>query len=763
MPRDLPLGNGRMLVTFDDEYRIRDLYYPFVGKENHVGGYYCRFGVYVDGRFTWVERAHGWTLELGYEPDTLVTRVVCRNETLGVTLTCSDCVDFHASLYVRRVEIANLRPQAREIRLFFHQDLRIAESDVGDTAAYDPATRSVVHYKGNRYFLVNLLANGEVGVHKWAIGQKGQPGKDGTWRDAEDDGNLSGSPIAQGAVDSVVAAHVPVAARGTSEVFYWIAAGPRWKGDWDGVKELNAKVVERGPASYLQRTRDYWRLWVSKEPIDFFDLSPDIVDLYRRSLLILRTQIDNGGAIIAANDSDITTFARDTYSYMWPRDGALVAHALDLAGYQEPPRRFFEFCADVMTPDGYLLHKYTPDRSLGSSWHPWIGPNGDGGAQTPQLPIQEDETALVIWALWKHFQRYRDIEDLRGLYGRLVKKAAAFLVSYREPTTKLPGPSYDLWEERRGILTFTCGSVIGGLHAAAQFATIFGECDLARRYETAAQEIRQGMDTHLWRPELGRFARMVRVPRRRDRGRYDHRRLALRRVRLRRLPARRSARRGDDEGDPRPALVQDRGRRRRALHQRLLPPGRQGHRDRARQPVVHLHDVAGAARDRAREDQRRPGAGAPDPELGRQAQEAPVGRAGRAGEPVHRRAAVGRAAHLVARDGGDAGAGVPGPLRGAGAQAPRQQAPLPQGAGIRAARARDSARPGDIERARKWAGHRARRRQRSRQRSRIIVGGHPGWTRRSGPAFAAPTHADPAAVICLPQARTAGEADRKRR
>ena len=199
-------------------------------------------------------------------------------------------------------------------------------------------------------------------MRKWAVGQKGQPGKEGTWRDAEDDGNLSGSPIAQGAVDSVVAAHVAVPARGTSEVFYWIAAGPRWKGDWEGVDELNAKVVERGPASYMQRTRDYWSLWVNKEPIDFFDLSPDIVDLYRRSLLILRTQIDNGGAIIAANDSDITTFARDTYSYMWPRDGALVAHALDLAGYQEPPRRFFEFCADVLTPEGYLLHKYTPDR-----------------------------------------------------------------------------------------------------------------------------------------------------------------------------------------------------------------------------------------------------------------------------------------------------------------------------------------------------------------------------------------------------------------
>jgi GH15 family glucan-1,4-alpha-glucosidase len=134
---------------------------------------------------------------------------------------------------------------------------------------------------------------------------------------------------------------------------------------------------------------------------------------------------------------------------------------------------------------------------------------GADGVPRPQIPIQEDETALVIWALWRHFQRYRDVEDIQGLYGRLVKKAAAFMIRYRDPRTKLPLPSYDLWEERRGVMTFTCAAVIGGLHAAAEFAYIFGETALATQYEQAAQEIRQGMDQHLWRPELGRFARMV--------------------------------------------------------------------------------------------------------------------------------------------------------------------------------------------------------------------------------------------------------------
>lgn len=28
MPRDLPLGNGSLLLAFDENYQIRDLYWP---------------------------------------------------------------------------------------------------------------------------------------------------------------------------------------------------------------------------------------------------------------------------------------------------------------------------------------------------------------------------------------------------------------------------------------------------------------------------------------------------------------------------------------------------------------------------------------------------------------------------------------------------------------------------------------------------------------------------------------------------------------
>ena len=34
MPKDIPVGNGNLLLNFDLHYRIRDVYYPWVGQEN---------------------------------------------------------------------------------------------------------------------------------------------------------------------------------------------------------------------------------------------------------------------------------------------------------------------------------------------------------------------------------------------------------------------------------------------------------------------------------------------------------------------------------------------------------------------------------------------------------------------------------------------------------------------------------------------------------------------------------------------------------
>jgi GH15 family glucan-1,4-alpha-glucosidase len=531
MPRDIPVGNGSLLVCFDDQYRLRDLYYPHVGQENHVGGSVCRFGVWGDHpdahphaaapkagrhgkagrhdphadrrkqRLHWTD--DGWQIERRYQPQTLATDVTLTHDELKVRLETTDVVDFQQPVLVRRIDVTNLHDQPRQVRLFHHHDFAMYGFKVGDTVYYDPQLRSLIHYRQARYILCCFYLDGDQQIDQYATGNAGFHGAEGTWRDAED-GELGCNPIAQGAVDSTMMCKVDLPANGTRTLYLVLALGQQHR----DCEKIHGFLHREGPQGVIDRTTSYWRLWLTGTRTDLAGrppagLSTKAMDLFTRSLLIVRTQIDNRGAITAANDSDYLQFSRDTYSYLWPRDGAFVADAMDGAGFPDVARQFFKFCSEIISDGGYFLHKYNPDGTLASSWHPWIV-NGH-----PSLPIQEDETALILWAMWRHFARYRDIEFIRPLYTSLIRPATDFLYRFRDPATRLPLPSYDLWEERFGVHAFTVASVYAGLEAGEQFARAFGDDRLAQRYGRAARETREAFNRCLWCNKLGRYVRRV--------------------------------------------------------------------------------------------------------------------------------------------------------------------------------------------------------------------------------------------------------------
>ena len=149
------------------------------------------------------------------------------------------------------------------------------------------------------------------------------------------------------------------------------------------------------------RTENYWRLWSTKTVPQ---ISDDLFSLYRRSLFIIRSHLNDLGGILASSDSDILKSNRDGYYYVWPRDAAIAAFALIRANHQGPARKFFDFSRNTISKDGYYYHKYLPDGKVASSWLPRIM------AGKSILPIQQDETNIVLWALWKHFTKIKDIE-----------------------------------------------------------------------------------------------------------------------------------------------------------------------------------------------------------------------------------------------------------------------------------------------------------------------------------------------------------------
>lgn len=495
MPRDLVIGNGEILINFDSELNLRDFFYPYVGLWNHVDGYRNRIGVWVDGRFSWLDAS--WERHLGYEEDSLVTNVSATSHALGIRLRINDLVHHNTNLYMKRMVVENLDDRPKEVRVFFSHDFRIAETDIGDTAFYNPYLSAMIHHKTRFYFLIRG-ESAQGGIYQYATGIKAFRGAEGTWRDAED-GYLEMHAIAQGSVDSTISFQMKLGPRGSETLRYWIAAGATL----EEVSGINAKLLDTGFETLFGDTQSYWVTWSNHHEIGMANLPMKVESLFQRSLLVIRTQIDSRGAVIAANDSDIMQTARAHYSYMWPRDGALVSSTLDDAGYLDISRRFFDFCQSILSKDyPALMHKYSADGSMGSSWHPWVV---DG---EPEIPFQEDGTALVVCALWHHYERFRDVEFVRWMYDQFVSRTADFMAGYRDPNTGLPRPSYDLWEERRGVHLYSTCAVYQALISAARFAVMFGD-PRAAFFNQAAEEVKAAILKHLYDPELGRFIRTV--------------------------------------------------------------------------------------------------------------------------------------------------------------------------------------------------------------------------------------------------------------
>ena len=497
MAKSLILANGNIFVGLNASGFVSDFFFPYVGVENHVRGEAHRVGVWYQHKLSWLDDG-SWDIEIDLVQKTFIGLMKCTNKHTGLTLTITNVVYNEKNIFLREIEVTNASDHTEDIKLFFHQVFSIYETPQGDTAYYDPVKNALIHYEGRRMFLIYGEAS-DIPFNDFSVGLYGIEGKEGTWKDAED-GILSKNPIEHGHVDSTLSISLTLHKGETKKAYYWITVGET-KAE---VYELHDYIKYRSPSQLIESTSKFWKAWLTRQEYLVCDTTePKFLELFRKSLFYIRGNIDNRGAIIASGDSDMLQHGRDTYSYMWPRDGAMTVMALLKVGEYNISKHFFKFCNDVIEPDGYLMHKYRADRSLGSSWHPFVK---DG---EPILPIQEDETALVLVALYEYYEKTKDIEFIEGHYNSVIKRMATFLADFTDPVTGLPRPSYDLWEEKHGVSTFTAAASYAGLIAGAKFAKLFEKENDERLFRTTAEKMKDAILTHLYDKELRMFIKLL--------------------------------------------------------------------------------------------------------------------------------------------------------------------------------------------------------------------------------------------------------------
>ncbi len=519
--RPLVFGNGRFLVCEDNKGIIRDIYFPHVGIENH--GNSIRVGLYdlENDNHGWIDEwdirqrykstftskfstgkpkkdnsvfTDGAKKVIGIKKEAIsnIGESTFENQKIGAKITVWDAAHPTRDLFYRVFDVKNISKSAKKFRLFSTHNYNILENKIGETAVIDRDV--LIHYKQNRYFLHGSRPH----YDQFAVGTADWNGLEGTWKDMEGDGTLSRNLVSQGSVDSTIGWTLPrLWPDESTHVHYWIAIGR----SYNNVRNTHLWVLDESTTSIYHNVFNFWHSWLERTSVlpeykQTGKLPKKVLDMFYRSLLTVVSHMDVTGSVIASCDSDIKQFGADLYTYCWPRDAAWAAIALDRAKYHDLSIEVFDFFSKVITKRGYFLHKYTPRGDFGSTWHP-----------TPM--IQLDETGLPLYAAYHHWLESKNIWPVAKYFNSLIAPTANYLINSLNRLTILPCESFDLWEEQKGVQTYTACTVYAGLHGAAELANALGNDAEFESWSQAAEMAKDAIPRYLYDKNLKRFRRSL--------------------------------------------------------------------------------------------------------------------------------------------------------------------------------------------------------------------------------------------------------------
>ncbi len=467
--RPAVLGNGSLYLGFDSACSLREVFWPVVGLHNHVAeNSKNRAIVWFRGHFLEVGDA-GWVVQGNYGEGMVFSwSMVHRHYPLSLTIR--DCVDPYQSIWVRRVKVD--APEGEPLGLYSRQAYHLGENTVGEGGFWDPEKGRLYHYKG-AIWLASLITpysaplegDNRKSVLRVALAKV----RDGGVSLDSVTGEVRGPLVDHGLIESVLGEAAISGPCGLT--LDWALALGRDREESDRVMD---QAASQGVLGTVERSESYWESLPVDESV---------------SLKVLLSHTDGGGALVASCDTGVMGDFRDHYRYVWHRDAAMCASTMARLGLLGHVERYLGFCQRTLDNRGFFWQRYRPDGTRGSGWHVPDLPRGE-------LPIQEDETALPLVTAGDYLIAGGSLEFLESIYEGFIEKASEFILSYVLEGGTLCKPSYDLWEERRGIFSYTQASCAAGLYWAWVISKRLGR-DRGARYLDGARRLLDGLVTIL--------------------------------------------------------------------------------------------------------------------------------------------------------------------------------------------------------------------------------------------------------------------------
>lgn len=236
--------------------------------------------------------------------------------------------------------------------------------------------------------------------------------------------------------------------------------------------------------------------------------SPDETynQIYKRSILAAYLYFDAEKGGMGAGSYN------GAYFYNWPRDAVYGAVTMDKVGLHTVAENVYDWLWNIAKRD-VAGNDYGNDGKYYRFWYQKYTMDGEPEWWNPQI----DETAVIPWGAWYHYQQTGDSAFLTN-YDDLVKEAG--LVS--SENNDHPGLDYDenkqlmfsmnAWEDKWGMFLYTNANVYAGLRDGSTFMTAAGDTTTASTFDTRASNIYTGV-TGLYSSTVGYYGHAFDVKR----------------------------------------------------------------------------------------------------------------------------------------------------------------------------------------------------------------------------------------------------------
>lgn len=250
------------------------------------------------------------------------------------------------------------------------------------------------------------------------------------------------------------------------------------------LEEKIAELREINVNKEISKIESYWRRFLEKHDTlklksDRSKLNSEILKIYNRSILYMPLLInEKTGGITASLEVDEERDRSGRYSYSWPRDCIMIYNALNILGFDDLCKKYYEvFLKKTQCKNGMWEQRYYTDGRLAPCWG-----------------YQVDETAIVVFGAYEFYKvetKKKGKKDIKFLKDnlRMLEKACDFLEKYmnnilgieeKEDLVKIQlekdyhtkerdeiykHPSYDLWEMNEGVHLYSISAIYGAFNA----------------------------------------------------------------------------------------------------------------------------------------------------------------------------------------------------------------------------------------------------------------------------------------------------------